>query len=191
MVKNGSLGKIQSIETFFGYNNTDPDNIRNIKAYGGGAILDIGCYAVSSARFLLNSEPERVLSLISRDRDFKTDIISSGILDFGCTRAVFTVSTQTSPWQRVTIHGNSGILTIEIPFNAVPNIPMKLIITEGSKSRIIETEPCDQYRLEFDAFAKAVIENTEVPIPVSDAVNNMKVLDALFTSGNTGKWVKV
>ncbi len=191
MVTNGSLGKIQSIETFFGYNNTDPGNIRNIKAYGGGALLDIGCYAASCARFLLQAEPDRVLGLNTYDRDFKTDILSSGILDFKGIRSVFTVSTQTTPWQKVIVHGNSAVLTIEIPFNPIPDTPMKLDITDASGSRIIETEPCDHYRLQFDAFAKAVIENTDVPIPAADAVNNMKVIDALFKSGKTGKWVKI
>lgn len=83
LIRTGEIGKIQSIHVFFGYNNTDPKNIRNIKENGGGALMDIGCYAVSTARFLLETEPVRVLSLVKRDQNFGTDILSSGILDFG------------------------------------------------------------------------------------------------------------
>ena len=84
------------LHTLFTYMLKDPTNIRNILAAGGGAIPDIGCYAVSSARFLLGKEPERVISLVHRDPALKTDILSSGILDFGTARSVFIVATQSA-----------------------------------------------------------------------------------------------
>jgi len=191
IVGDGSIGKIQAIHTFFGFYNNDPDNIRNIKAYGGGAILDIGCYAVSSSRFLFNAEPVRVIALNSFDSKFGTDYCSSGILDFGDTRTVFTTSTLTFPWQKVEIHGDTGVLIIDIPFNAIPDLPMKLILTNEKGVKVIETEAVDQYRLQFEGFARSILENTEVPTPVTDAIANMKVLDALFSSGKNGGWVKI
>ncbi len=192
IVKKGRIGKVQSIYVFFGYNNKNPDDIRNIKAYGGGALLDIGCYAVSSSRFLLESEPWRAAGLNAFDEDFGTDVLSSGILDFEDARTVFTVSTQTYNWQKVEVHGSEGVLIIEIPFNPLPGKPASIILARGGKpAEIIKTEASDHYLLQFDAFAKAVREDTEVPIPPEDAVNNMKVLDALFKSGGKGVWVKI
>ncbi len=191
MAFDGSIGKIQTVHTFFGYYNKEASNIRNIKEFGGGAILDIGCYAASSSRFLFNAEPLRVLALNSFDSEFKTDYISSGILDFGGTRTVFTVSTQTYPWQKVEIHGSAGVLVIDIPFNPIPDLPMKLTLIKKTVTRIMETKPIDHYKLQFEAFARAVIEDSEVPIPISDAIGNMKVIDALFESGRNGGWVKI
>jgi predicted dehydrogenase len=191
ILSEGGLGNITSVNTFFGYFNRDAANIRNIHKFGGGALLDIGCYAASSARFILNGEPDRVIALNSFDSEFDTDYLSSGILDFGGTRAVYSVSTQTFPWQKVEIHGSSGVLTVDIPFNPIPDMPMKLFLTKDTGTRIIETEACDHYKLQVDGFAKAILEDSEVPTPVSDAIANMKVLDALFESGKRGGWVKI
>jgi len=98
IVRSGEIGEVQSVNTIFSYMLTDPTNIRNVLAAGGGGIPDIGCYVVSSARFLMGREPIRVVSLVHRDRQLKTDILASGILDFGVARSVFTVGTQSYPW---------------------------------------------------------------------------------------------
>ena len=108
IIRSGEIGDVHTIHTIFSFMLTDPTNIRNILSAGGGAIPDIGCYAVSSARFLLGREPLRVMSLVHRDPKLKTDILTSAILDFGTTRSVFTVGTQTHPWQRVDALGSGG-----------------------------------------------------------------------------------
>jgi predicted dehydrogenase len=191
LVRFSEIGKITSIHTFFGYNNTDPKNIRNIKETGGGAILDIGCYAVSSARFLLQAEPKRVICTMDTDAAFQTDIVVSGILDFGTVRTLFTVGTQTFPYQKVQIYGTGGIMTIEIPFNIYPDTPAKVTIQNGVGTRCLELGPVDQYQQEFEEFALAAQNGTPTPIPAVDAINNMKVLDALFKSAESGKWENV
>jgi len=191
LIKFGSFGKIQSIHTFFGYSNSDPENIRNIKSMGGGAILDIGCYAVSSSRFILGSEPKRVISLNDFDKNFGTDILSSGILDFGGVRTVFTVATQTFPWQKVEVHGSDGMFTVDMPFNPFDDYPAKITVNTSNGIREIRFDPVDHYGLEFEEFAKAIRNDTEVPNPPIDAINNIKVLDALFKSGETGNWINL
>lgn len=186
------IGVVQSTHCHFSYNLKDPKNIRNIAEFGGGALLDIGCYAVSSARFLMNAEPERVVCQVERDPTFGTDILSSGILDFGGgRRSTFTVSTQTYSIQRVDAYGSGGALSVEVPFNMFGDVPGRLIVTNDVGRRVVETEIADQYLLEFDAFATALAEGTEVPTPPEDAVANMAVLDALAASALSGAWEKV
>jgi predicted dehydrogenase len=80
---------------------------------------------------------------------------------------------------------------VEIPFNMFADIPGKLTIATSVAKREVETEIVDQYLLMFDAFAQALIEKTEVPTPVSDAVANMAVLDAVFAAAASGKWEAV
>ncbi|HUX38426.1 MAG TPA: Gfo/Idh/MocA family oxidoreductase, partial [Rectinemataceae bacterium] len=97
IIQSGELGAIRAVHAWFGYNNADPSNIRNRIENGGGALYDIGCYAVSVSRWLVGTEPKRCLSLVERDPDFGTDRLSSGILDFGKARATFTVGTRVHP----------------------------------------------------------------------------------------------
>lgn len=187
----GEIGDIRSIHTMFSYFNDDPENTRNRRETGGGALYDIGCYAVSSARFLLGREPERVVAHIEYDPAFGVDTLSSGILDFGGPRCVFTVSMRTAPRQRVTAYGSGGSLTVHRPFNAYPDIPLKLETDDGDGPRTILCGPADQYGLMLDAFAGALREGRPMPIPALDAVNNMKVIDALYRSGGSGNWEPV
>ncbi len=187
-----AVGTPQAVHCFFGYNNKDPKNIRNIAAYGGGAILDIGCYAVSSARFLFGREPERVVCQVQTDTTFGTDTLVSGILDFGSgARSTFTVATQVFSMQRVDVYGTGGSLTVETPFNMFGDVPGRLHIATDVGRRTVETEIVDQYLLEFDAFAMAIAEDKPVPTPVSDAIGNMAVLDALVRSADSGGWERV
>ena len=191
LLKAGEIGQVQLVSTVFTYNNQDPRNIRNILAVGGGAIPDIGCYAVSSARFLLGREPTRVISLVQRDPTMGTDILTSALLDFGAARCQFTIATQAWPSQRVDALGSGGALSVVIPFNAYPDVPMEVTVTTGVGTRQIYTAPTDQYVEMFDAFSRAVRDGTPVPTPPQDAIDNMKVLDALFRSEKSGSWEKV
>ena len=191
IVKAGELGEIRSVHTLYTYMLKDPSNIRNVASMGGGGILDIGCYAVSSARFLIGREPIRVVSLVHRDPGFTTDVLASGILDFGVARSVFTVGTQTFSWQKVDVIGSGGELRIHLPFNAYPDAPMRLTVTAGVGERNIFTSAADQYQQMFEGFSKAVRGEGDVPTPPQDAINNMKVLDALFRSEKSGSWEKV
>ena len=192
IIKAGELGKVLASSGVFSYNNKDGENIRNKADCGGGAILDIGCYMVSTSRLLMGGEPKRVCASLVRDPVFKTDVLSSAILDYGEGRAsTFTISTQMFPVQNVSAYGTNGSLSVEVPINMFSDVPGKLTVTTGIAKRKIETEIADQYLLLFDAFAQALMENAEVPTPITDAIANMAVLDAVFTSASSGKWEKV
>jgi predicted dehydrogenase len=183
---------MMAVNVIYAYTNKDGANIRNIEAFGGGAIRDIGCYAVSSSRYLMGGEPDRVTCTLVRDPAFKTDVLVSAILDFGRGKAAsFTISTQLFPYQRVTAVGTGGSLSIEVPFNMHADIPGRVTVGLGFGQRLIETEIADQYLLEFDAFAESLLQKAEVPTPASDAVANMAVLDALFASAESGTWEPV
>jgi predicted dehydrogenase len=192
ILKCGELGTPMATVGFFSYDLKDGGNIRNIADCGGGAILDIGCYTVSSARLLMGDEPKRVVGSFIRDPVFKTDILGSAILDFGDGRSsTISIGTQIYPYQRVTAVGTAGALSIKIPFNMYGDTPGELTVVTGIGERLVETEIIDQYLLEFDSFAESIMNETGVPTPVCDAVANMAVLDALFASAASGKWEPV
>ena len=191
IIRQLEIGKVHSVAVFFGYNNTDPANIRNQPGTGGGALLDVGCYAVSASRLLIGSEPQRVISLAQVDDNFGTDVLFTGLLDFGLARATFTVATQTFSDQRVVVHGSSGVISLPIPFNAHADTDAEVSVTTRVGTRVVRVPPEDQYVLEFEAFARAVRNQHAPPVSPTDTINNMKVLDALKKSHQTGQWEQV
>ncbi|MEY3283445.1 MAG: Glucose--fructose oxidoreductase precursor, partial [Acidobacteriota bacterium] len=178
-------------DSFFSYFNTDPGNVRNQDGIGGGGLLDIGCYCISLSRFIFDDEPRRVMGLIENDPDFKVDRRAAAILDFGTRTATFTCSTQLAPYQRVQILGDRGRLEIEVPFNQMPDRPSRLIIDVAGEVEEIVLPPANQYTIQGDLFSLAVINDTPVPTPLEDGVQNMRVIDAVFESARTGSWVEL
>ena len=185
----GGIGELRAMHSHFSYWNVDPNNIRNQGAIGGGGMMDIGCYCVSFARWLYGTEPRRVLGLVEMDPAFGTDRLASGLLDFGRGTATFTCSTQLSPFQRANIFGTEGRLEIEIPCNAPPDKPTRLWHQRGATITEIAFEICDQYTLQADAFARAILNDTPVPTPLADAVGNMRTIEALLASARSGTWL--
>ena len=191
LVKERKIGDIKIIESFFSYYNTDMKNIRNKVESGGGALMDIGCYCISFPRFILEKEPSRVVSKIDFDPDMKTDRYSSALLDFSSgVVSSFSCSTQLVPYQQANILGTEGRIEIEIPVNAPSDKPTRIWLITKDKKEEITFPPVDQYTLQGDAFSKAVLEDTEVPTSLTDAVNNMKVIDAIIKSNETNSWVE-
>src|SRR4029077_935613 len=82
LVRSGRIGQIRSMTGNFGYFNAKPENIRNIPAYGGGALMDIGCYPIKTSRMIFGEEPRRVSGTLVRDPNFGTDILTSAILEY-------------------------------------------------------------------------------------------------------------
>ncbi len=188
-IADGVIGEIKAVQSFFSYFNIDPKNIRNNIDVAGGALMDIGCYCVSFPRFLFDAEPTRAVSCIDRDPVMKTDRLTSAMLDFGGGKlSTFTCSTQLMPYQRVNIFGTNGHIEIEIPVNAPKDASSKIWIRTKNGSEEIVIEAVDQYTLQAERFAQSIIENSPVPTDLLDAVNNMKVIEAIFGSADLNAW---
>jgi predicted dehydrogenase len=197
IVRSGELGEVRAIRTVFCYRNLDPANVRNIAEIGGGALMDIGCYAIISGRFLFDAEPIRVVTLLDRDPAFGTDRLTSVIADFGNGRQlVFTCSTQLVPQQRVEALGTHGRLELIIPFNPVANTATALTVDtghtfDGTLARREVFPPSDHYAEQGEAFARAVLDGKGLEWGIDDAIANMKVIDAVFRSEKSGTWETV
>ena len=191
MIADGGVGELRTVHSVFSYFNDDAANIRNQPQAGGGSLMDIGCYNISLSRFLFDAEPERVMGLIDVDRRFGTNRLVSGILDFGNATATFTCGTQLVWHQRVQIFGTSGRIEIEIPFNAPADQPTRIWHQRGDHTQEIAFDPCDQYTIQADEFSLAVLNDTPVPAPLTDAINNMKVIEAVLESGRRESWVRM
>jgi predicted dehydrogenase len=188
LVHAGRIGQLRTIQTFFCYHNADPRNIRNQRDIGGGALMDIGCYAVSLSRFIFAAEPVRVLGHVERDPALGVDRLTSAVLEFYQGTSTFTCSTQLAPYQRVNIFGTTGRVEIEIPFNAPVDRPTRIWLQRGPVAEEMPFDTCNQYTLQTDAFARAVLDDAAVPTPLADAVANMRVIERVLASAEQGGW---
>jgi len=194
LIREGAIGAPKIIQSWFSYNNMDANNIRNKVEWGGGGLMDIGCYPIVAGRFFFEAEPVRVMALISRDATFGTDTITSGLLDFGEGRQLtFAVSTALTPGQGVTIMGDKARLSLSIPFNQPPDAPQVITVDDGQSfngaTAVTHTlQPSNQYTLMGEAFTRAVTGTAPLPYGIEDARINMRIIDALFRSETSGRW---
>jgi predicted dehydrogenase len=192
LIDEGRIGELRCVMGCFSYFNVDPANIRNHVESGGGALYDIGCYCIQASRYAFDAEPIRVVGCIDRDPQMRTDRLTSAILEFQNGQAIFTCSTQLVPYQRIQFLGTRGRIEIEIPFNAPIDRPTRIVMDGGDlfgADRVTEEfTVCDQYTLQGDQFSKAILEDTEVPVPLEEAIRNMKVIEAIFRSAESGLW---
>ena len=190
-VSEGNIGEVRTIQSFFSYYNTDPDNIRNKADIGGGGLMDIGCYCISLSRFIFGAEPWRVCGIMEEDLNMKVDRLTSGILEFASGTSTFTCATQLVPYQRVNIFGTKGWIEIEVPFNAPSDRPCKIWYGDGNRIEEVVLDVCNQYTIQGDLFSRAVLEDREVPVPLEDAVANMQVIEVLISSARSRSWVNL
>jgi predicted dehydrogenase len=195
LVRAGRIGTLQFAMVSYGYFNAKPENIRNIPAYGGGGLMDIGCYPIKVSRMVFGEEPLRVSAVMRRDSVMGTDIVTAAILDYPSGPCHFSCGTQVVPHQTVQFYGSQGRIEIEIPFNAIPNEVSRIRIDDGRDLvgggiEVQEFAPCDQYTLQGDAFARAVREKAPPPVPLEDSLRNMAVIDAVVRAAQSGNWEK-
>ena len=110
------------------------------------------------------------------------DRLTSAMLEFPGGHAVFTCSTQMSPYQRMQIFGTKGRIEIEIPFNAPSDRPTRILVNDA----VEEFPICDQYGIQGDLFSRAILDGGEVPVPLEESQRNMAVIDAVFRSAASG-----
>ena len=193
LIATGRIGAVCSIIGYFSYFNRDPKNIRNILAYGGGALMDIGCYLIYVSRLAFAAEPTRVCGLVQSDRNSGTDVLSSAMLDFPAGQSVFTCSTQVVPYQRVQILGTERRIEVEIPFNAPPDKPCRIFVDDGSdfsgrSAEILQFEVCNQYTIQGDLFSRSIREGAELSVSLEGSIRNMAVIEAILRSAKSKQW---
>jgi len=195
LVRSGKIGSLRAVICVFSYSNRDPANVRNIREFGGGAVMDIGCYPIQISRFLFAEEPVSVAGRLELDPQFQTDRLSSALLEFPSGHCLFTVSTQSLFYQRVQILGSRGRIEVEVPFNPSPDRECRLLVDScedlwGAGIRLEKLAACNQYTIQGDAFSRAIRGDGDVPTPLEDSLWNTAVIEAVFESAQTGLAVR-
>jgi predicted dehydrogenase len=196
LIEEGAVGALMAVTGAFTYYNTNPHDIRNNVEIGGGGLLDIGCYPITTSRFVIGREPVQVAAFINRDPSSKVDRLGSVLLDFDGIHATFFYSTQIHSYQRMQFHGTKGRIEVEIPFNAPNDRPTRLLLSHRTIAGVNEEQwialpVCDQYAVAATAFSEAILSGGTQAIPLEDALANMQVIDAVFRSARSGSSVAV
>ena len=196
LIRSGRIGELKAIMGAFSYFNRDAANVRNVLEWGGGGVMDIGCYPIFTSRMIFDQEPRRVAAVVERDPEFRVDRLASAILDFPAGQCIWTCSTQMVPYQRMQFFGTQGRIEIEIPFNAPPDRETRILVDDGFDvfgggvaADVFQTT--DQYTMQGDAFSRAIREDTAVPVPLEDSLKNMAVIEAVLRAGESRQWEDV
>ena len=193
LVASGRIGQLKVVAGHFAYYRRDPSDVRSNPAWGGGGLMDVGCYPITMSRWLFGEEPDAAIGLLDRDPELGVDRIASALLRFPSGQASFTCAMQLVPYQRMQLHGTAGRIEVQIPFNAPPDRPMRIFVDDGREfadaSAVATDFPAvDQYTLQGDRFSAAVRGDGPVPVTVEDAIANMATIDAIVRSERSGKW---
>ena len=190
MIDEGRIGALRLVSGHFSYFRRDATDIRNRTEWGGGALMDIGCYPIFIARWMFGEEPTDAIAMIDRDPELGIDRLTSALLRFPEGQATFSCAGQIVHYQRMQLFGERGRIEVVIPFNAPSDAPTTIFVDDGSRlggaSAIpIEIPAVDQYVLQADRFAEAVRGVGTVAVSLETAIGNMDVIDALFRSAST------
>jgi predicted dehydrogenase len=193
LIDEGRIGDLRLVVGHFSCYRRDFDDIRSRMEFGGGALMDIGCYPITLSRWLFRAEALEVIAQIERDPDMQVDRLASGLLRFADGQASFTCSGQLVPHQRMQMFGTRARIEVEIPFNAPPDAACRIYVDGGGDltgrgRETIELPIVDQYTLQGDRFSDAIRGVGEVPVGLEESIGNMAVIDALFRSAETRRW---
>ncbi len=154
-----SVTAARHVHAVFGFSLDAPGNYRLDPQLGGGALLDVGSYTVSAARWLLG-EPREVHA-VARRGPSGVDTTVSALLGFaGGAQATLLASFETPEVQELVVLTGDSVVRLEQPFTAW-------------------RDPADPYQLMVEAFAAAALEGGPAPLPAADSIANLRVLDRI------------
>ncbi len=198
MAANGSIGTVCLVRSAFCYPMDKEllesgQNARLKPDMGGGALLDVGCYSVSVARWFLDAEPTQ-LQAQAVYHPAGVDVHVVGSLQFsGNGLATLEASFISALQQTYTIIGADG--AIELPHDAFIPWEKDAIFTVRRKDQEVGeqhvTPGADEYELMVEHFADAVLGKATLALTPEESVRNMRVLDALAEAAKTGKTIKL
>ena len=200
LIDGGAVGEVRAAHATLARQFFDPADIRNDPAKGGGALYDLGSYAISACNLIFRRAPARVVAAIERDPAFGIDRLSSALLDYGDRHAAFTVATQAgsgpTAWgsqQQLSVLGSKGWLRSDFPYAQARPIACRIELGDETSVGALPTatfdfEPVDQYLLQVERFSRLLLGEQVPSWPIEDALGTLRTIEALFASAQSGGW---
>ncbi|MCM3629621.1 Gfo/Idh/MocA family oxidoreductase [Paenibacillus glycanilyticus] len=185
LIASGAIGEIRGIRSAFTFNNpNDAKNVRFRKEWGGGSIYDVGCYPLNAARLLLGKEPQAVTvnALFSPQHD-DVDMMASGLVEFeGDVSLTFDCGMWAAFRNPLEVLGTDGIIEVPSAFVTPDAASSHIYLNAGGERRQIEMPYVNSYTEQADSLYRSITTGTPLTFPTSDAISNMKVIDACLLS---------
>ena len=185
IIDSGQIGEVRGIRSAFTFNNAnDLNNVRYQKEWGGGAIYDVGCYPITAARLLLGKEPKAVtVQAQFSERHGDVDMMAAGLIEFeGGVSLQFDCAMWSAFRNPLEVLGSEGIIEVPSAFITPTEESSHFYIIKGDEKNKVTVPFLNQYSLQADAFAEAVLQGKPLPFDATDAVYNMKIIDAAIAS---------
>ncbi|ULL15788.1 gfo/Idh/MocA family oxidoreductase [Paenibacillus sp. H1-7] len=185
IIRSGEIGTIRGIHGAFTFNNAkDANNVRYKQFMGGGSLYDVGVYPISAARFLLEQEPQAatVHAFFSPDHDH-VDMMAAGLLEFPDSVALtFDCGMWAAGRNVLEVIGTDGRIEVPSAYVSRQNADDHFFVIAKGERREVAVPYVNQYALQADDLGRSVLEGTPQRFEPSDAVLNMKVIDACLKS---------
>jgi predicted dehydrogenase len=198
LVNSGAIGQVRAAHATLAKQFFDPADIRNQPMAGGGAIYDLGSYALSAFNLVFGRTPARVVAALEFDPDFRVDRLSSALLDYGDRHAALTVASQSGPsaWathQQLSVLGSDGWLRCDFPFAQARPTACHLetgdVTSVGSlPTATFSFEPVNQYALQVERFSRHLLGDAVATWPIEDSLGTLRAIEAIFASARHGRW---
>lgn len=182
VLDSGRLGTLKLIRAAFSFSSTpDPANPRFQADQGPGALLDVGCYCVNAIRFFSGGAPAAVSAWARWDPSFDGDMTCAGVLEYAEHAGLFDCSFEEAGRSGIEVVGSRGRL--EIPKPWLPGTDPAVIHVWGPDGHEeLKTEGVNHYQLMVEHFGECVRTGRPPIRGADDALENMRVLDAIRRS---------
>ena len=189
VLDSGRIGALRLIRTAFTFNSTpDRDNPRFQRDQGPGALMDVGCYCINATRFFSGGAPLAATAWSSWDEGSGGDMTTTGLLEYASHAALFDCSFEMSGRSGIEVVGSSG--TLELPRPWLPGTePAVVRVRDGAGVEELTTEGVDQYRLMVEHFSDCILNDRPPVRGPDDALENMRVIEAVRRSAREGRRV--
>jgi predicted dehydrogenase len=188
LIAAGTIGELRAVRTAFTFM-LEPfpsENVRLKADLAGGALMDVGCYAVNAARMLFGEEPLWASAQWDFREAFGVEVALAGVLGFSDNRmATFDCGFRAAGQGSYVAAGTKG--QIEVLNAFVPSATeVSLLVTDAGGRREERLPGVDQYQLEAEEFADALLAKRPLRIPADDAVGTLRAIAALHRSARVG-----
>jgi predicted dehydrogenase len=191
MVRQGAIGDLKAIRSVFTFRLTRPDNIRLSAELGGGALMDVGCYCVNVSRTLAGAEPLEAQAWAAWGPT-GVDLQLAGMLRFpGDVMAHFDCALTLERRESYEAAGTEA--SLHVPAALLPGKETVAFTEDRGREATAahEVAGADEYQLMVEHFADCVLTGQPVRYPVSEAVANLRAIEALYRSARTAAPVRL
>jgi D-xylose 1-dehydrogenase (NADP+, D-xylono-1,5-lactone-forming) len=179
LVASGGLGRVRGVDAGFTFPQVSEGNYRLEPARGGGALYDIGPYAVGAALWAVPGAPVRVREVAVDRHPSGVDLTTSAVLALGAAEATVRTSVASAYGEWVRIIGDEATLVLDSPAFTSWLAPSTLRVL-GPEDIVHHFAPVDPYQVMVEHVSRAVRGDASAwVLPLAESERVASALDAI------------